>query len=217
MPPAPVVIPPKSPHTATLIFLHGLGDTGHGWASNLATITPGHVKIICPTAPTMPVTLNFGSQMPSWFDLYSLDPAGKEDETGIKAAFEQVNSMLAEEVKSGIPSDRIILGGFSQGGAIALYTALNTEHKLGGVVALSCWLPLHKQLGQAVISNKDTPILQAHGDADQVVPHKWGQLTCQLVKSLLTKHSFRTYQGLGHSSNAQEMDDVKDFLTGRFS
>ena len=159
-------------------------------------------------------TNNFpGFQMPSWFDLYSLDPSGKEDEAGIKSAFKLVNSMISEEVKSGIPSERIILGGFSQGGAIALYTALNTELRLGGVVALSCWVPLHKQLNQAEIVNKDTPVLQAHGDADQVVPHKWGQLSSQMVKSVLTKHNFRTYQGLPHSSNAQEMDDVKDFLT----
>ena len=213
MPAGPVVVvPPKGPHNASLIFLHGLGGTGEGWVSNLTSIMPGHVKIILPTAPTMPVTLHLGAQMTSWFDLYSTDIAGKEDEDGIKTAFNLVNTIINEEIKKGIPSDRIVLGGFSQGGALALYTALSTEHRLAGVVALSCFVPLHKQLSQAEIVNKDTPFLQAHGDSDQVVLFRWGQLSSQLLKSLLTKHTFRKYQGLGHDINYQMMDDVKDFL-----
>ena len=208
----PVIISPSSQHTASLIFLHGLGDTGHGWASSLAAIRPSHVKIICPTAAKMPVTLNSGYRMPSWFDLFSLDPAGQEDEAGIKAAAKLINSLISEEIKSGVPSDRIMIGGFSQGGALALYTALHSEHRLGGVLALSCWAPLHKQLGQAILTNKDAPFLQAHGDCDPVVPYKWGQMTSQMLRGVLTKHVFRTYQGLGHSSNAQEMDDAKDFI-----
>merc|ERR1712013_589908 len=148
--PDPVVVSASAKHTATLIFLHGLGDTGHGWATTIAAIRPPHVKVICPTANKMPVTLNSGFEMPSWFDLMTLDATGPEDEPGIKAASTLVNNLIAEEVKAGVPSDRIMLGGFSQGGALALYTALHTEHKLGGVIALSCWAPLHKQLpGQA--------------------------------------------------------------------
>jgi len=210
--PAVVIVPPTCPHNATLIFLHGLGGNGHGWVGNLTRIRPGHVKIILPTAHTMPVTLHSGAQMSSWFDMYSTDLAGKEDEDGIKSAFNLVNSLITEEIQRGIPSERIVLGGFSQGGGLALYTALNTEHRLAGVVALSCYLPLHKQLDQEEVVNKDTPVLQAHGDADQVVQHKWGQLSFQLLESLLNKHEFRTYQGLGHDINYEEMDCVKKFL-----
>jgi len=210
--PVVVVVPPTCPHNATLIFLHGLGGNGHGWVGNLTRIRPGHVKIILPTAHTMPVTLHSGAQMSSWFDMYSTDLAGKEDEDGIKSAFNLVNSLITEEIQRGIPSERIVLGGFSQGGGLALYTALNTEHRLAGVVALSCYLPLHKQLDQEEVVNKDTPVLQAHGDADQVVQHKWGQLSFQLLESLLNKHEFRTYQGLGHDINYEEMDCVKKFL-----
>jgi len=210
--PVVAVVPPTCPHNATLIFLHGLGGNGHGWVGNLTRIRPGHVKIILPTAHTMPVTLHSGAQMSSWFDMYSTDLAGKEDEDGIKSAFNLVNSLITEEIQRGIPSERIVLGGFSQGGGLALYTALNTEHRLAGVVALSCYLPLHKQLDQEEVVNKDTPVLQAHGDADQVVQHKWGQLSFQLLESLLNKHEFRTYQGLGHDINYEEMDCVKKFL-----
>ena len=108
----------------------------------------------------MPVTLNSGFQMPSWFDLLSLDPAGKEDEVGIKKAHQLVEMLIEEEVKAGIPSERIMLGGFSQGGALALYTALNCKQRLGGVIALSCWAPLHKQLGSSSLVNRDIPYLQ---------------------------------------------------------
>ena len=102
----PVILRASQKQTATLIFLHGLGDTGVGWAGALNTIRPPHMKVICPTAGKMPVTLNSGFAMPSWFDLYSLDPAGKEDEAGIKRAAQQVELLVAEEVKAGIPADR---------------------------------------------------------------------------------------------------------------
>jgi len=210
--PEPVVVAPSGKHTATIIFLHGLGDTGHGWASSIADIRPPHVKVICPTANKMPVTLNSGFQMPSWFDLLSLDPAGKEDEAGIKKAAQVVDLIIAEELKTGIPADRIMIGGFSQGGALSLYTALHTNHKLAGVVALSCWFPLHKQIAGSSQTNKDIPFLQAHGDCDPVVPFKWGQLTSQLLRDILPNHEFKSYKGMMHSSSEEEMRDVKQFI-----
>lgn len=210
--PDPVVVSPAAKHTATLIFLHGLGDTGHGWASSIAAIRPPHVKVVCPTANKMAVTLNSGFQMPSWFDLMSLDPTGPEDEAGIKSAAKMVNSLIADEINSGIPASRILIGGFSQGGALALYTSLHTEHQLAGVVALSCWTPLPKQLAAASQTNKETPYLQAHGDCDPVVPYRWGQMTAQLLKTILPNHTFKTYKGLMHSSNEEEMQDIKQFI-----
>jgi len=210
--PEPVVVAPSGKHTATIIFLHGLGDTGHGWASSIADIRPPHVKVICPTANKMPVTLNSGFQMPSWFDLLSLDPAGKEDEAGIKKAAQVVDLIIAEELKTGIPAERIMIGGFSQGGALSLYTALHTNHKLAGVVALSCWFPLHKQITGASQTNRDIPFLQAHGDCDPVVPFKWGQLTSQLLRDILPNHEFKSYKGMMHSSSEEEMKDVKQFI-----
>ena len=111
----------------------------------------------------MAVTLNSGVQMPAWFDLKSFNPNGPEDEAGVKAAAAYVNSLIEAEVEAGIPSARIILGGFSQGGALSLYTALTSRHKLAGVVVLSCWMPLHKQLATldpASVVNRDVPFLQ---------------------------------------------------------
>lgn len=107
------------------------------------------MKVICPTAPTIPVSLNAGFRMPSWFDLKSLDVSGPEDEDGIKRATIMVHEMINKEISDGISANRILLGGFSQGGALALYSALTFAQPLAGVIALSCWLPLHKSFPAA--------------------------------------------------------------------
>ncbi|KAK9502729.1 hypothetical protein O3M35_011441 [Rhynocoris fuscipes] len=208
----PVVIAATAKHTATIIFLHGLGDTGHGWASAITAIRPPFAKVICPTAPTIPVTLNSGFRMPSWFDLRSLDASANEDEAGIKKAAENIHAMIQAEEKAGIPSDRVIIGGFSQGGALALYSAFTYPNNLGGVLALSCWLPLHKQFPGLARGNKNTPILQCHGDCDPLVPYKWGQMTASLIKQFATNTEFKTFKGLGHSSSDEEMIYLKGFV-----
>ncbi|XP_037933551.1 acyl-protein thioesterase 1 isoform X2 [Teleopsis dalmanni] len=206
---APVIIEATAKHTSTMIFMHGLGDTGHGWSSALASIRPPHMKVICPTAPTQPVTLNAGFRMPSWFDLKTLDIGGAEDEDGIKSAAENIKTMIATEISGGIPSNRIVVGGFSQGGALALYSALTYDQPVAGVVALSCWLPLHKQFPASLTNSSDIPIFQAHGDYDPVVPLKFGQLSASLLKTFMQNVTFKTYTGLSHSSSDEEMDDVK--------
>ncbi|XP_022909459.1 acyl-protein thioesterase 1 [Onthophagus taurus] len=209
---APVVIAASAKHTATIIFLHGLGDTGAGWASAMAAIRAPHVKVVCPTAPTMPVTLNAGYRMPSWFDLKSLDIGGPEDEDGIKAACKLVHGMIETEIKAGLSADRIILGGFSQGGALALYSALRFPQKVAGVVALSCWLPLHKSFPMDMVCPTDLPVLLCHGDCDPVVPYKLGQMTSSVLKNFLKDTDFKSYRGLMHTSSDEELRDVKDFI-----
>ncbi|XP_026273003.1 acyl-protein thioesterase 1 [Frankliniella occidentalis] len=208
----PVVIGATAKHTATLIFLHGLGDTGHGWASAMGALKTPFMKVICPTAQTIAVTLNSGFKMPAWFDLKSLDASGPEDESGIKKASQLIHSMIDAEVSAGIPSNRIVIGGFSQGGALALYSALTYSKPLAGVVALSCWLPLNKSFPSFVVGNKETPFLQCHGDCDPIVPFKWGQMTASILKGYLKSIEFKTYGGLMHSSSDEEMNDIKDFV-----
>lgn len=206
----------------------------------------------------------------------SLDASGPEDENGIKKASVLIHSMIDAEVEAGIPSNRIIIGGFSQGGALALYSALTYTKPLAGVVALSSWLPLNKTFPsvsdclyyayyykttawkfclffiycvfnfyvlQYVLGNRETPVLQCHGDCDPIVPFKWGQMTASLLKNYLKSIEFKTYTGLMHSSSdevsgpnyvflnefpffsilnpylfcyfllLQEMSDIKDFVT----
>nr|KAF6506362.1 lysophospholipase 2 [Rousettus aegyptiacus] len=254
--------------TAAVIFLHGLGDTGHSWADALSTIRLPHVKYICPHAPRIPVTLNMKMVMPSWFDLIGLSPDAPEDEAGIKKAAENskapaplehpsssssssssapaprkvlgttsvwlpspgpssnflptqscpllpVKALIEHEMKNGIPANRIVLGGFSQGGALSLYTALTCPHPLAGIVALSCWLPLHRAFPQAANgSAKDLAILQCHGELDPMVPVRFGALTAEKLRSVVTpaRVQFKTYPGVMHSSCPQEMAAVKEFL-----
>jgi len=210
---APVIVAATSKQTATIIFLHGLGDTGHGWASSIASIRAPHIKVICPTAQTMPVTLNAGFRMPSWFDLRTLDASGPEDVEGIQKAAELIHQLIDDETKKGIPSNRIMLGGFSQGGALALYSALTYEKPLAGVMALSCWLPLHKEFPKLAKGNKDIPYLQCHGDCDPVVPYKWGQMTASTLKQFIKQIEFKSFQGMMHCSSDEEMKELKTFVS----
>ncbi|CAN0021528.1 unnamed protein product [Lampetra planeri] len=188
----------------------------HGWAEAMASIRSPHIKYICPHAPPMPVTLNMKMTMPSWFDIIDLSLDAREDEQGIKQAAEHVKKMIDQEVESGIPSNRIILGGFSQGGALSLYTALTSQQKLAGVVALSCWLPLHKSFPAAAANsaNRETSFLQCHGEQDPLVPAAFGSLTSQQLRGMMGSSNvdFKTYPGVPHSSCPEEMRDIKQFI-----
>ncbi|XP_032230874.1 acyl-protein thioesterase 1 isoform X2 [Nematostella vectensis] len=214
--PAPVVHKPSSKHTATVIFLHGLGDTGHGWMAGFEEILPKHVKYIGPNAKTMRVTLNMGMQMPSWFDIYGLQPDAPEDQVNIKASADYLTSLVKKEEESGIPTNRIVIGGFSQGGAVALYNTWSTQHNYAGVIGLSTWMPLHKAFLSEVkpsITNKDIPILLGHGNADPLVDYeKMGRQTFGLLKTVYSATDFKTYSRMGHSSCPEEMNDVKEFI-----
>uniref|UniRef100_A0A3Q2X7V3 palmitoyl-protein hydrolase n=2 Tax=Haplochromini TaxID=319058 RepID=A0A3Q2X7V3_HAPBU len=196
------------------VKLLSLFSVRHGWADTLTGIRLPHVKFICPHAPPIPVTLNMKSMMPAWFDLMGLSPDSPEDESGIKKAAENIKAIIEHEARNGIPPNRIILGGFSQGGALSLYTALTCQHQLAGVVALSCWLPLHRSFPSASSGNKNLPILQCHGEMDAMIPVQFGAMTAEKLKSIVNPQmiTFKTFPGLPHSSCPQEMAAVKEFI-----
>lgn len=144
---------PTAKHTASVIVLHGLGDSGHGWkpVAQMLAKDPklAHIKWILPHAHKTPVTLNMGMNMPSWFDITSLelDSVGGEDSKGMLASSVLVNRIITAEVdEANISADRIVLGGFSQGAALSLLTGLTSERRLGGIFALSGWLPLNGKI-----------------------------------------------------------------------
>jgi len=214
----PVVLKSARKHTATLIFLHGLGDTGMGWAGALNTIRPDYLKVICPTAPMLPVTLNGGMSMPAWYDIRSLDEADKdrEDMQGVDWSVNFVRDLVREEETShGLNSDRVVVGGFSQGGAVSLRTALTSDTPLGGCLALSCYLPGDPSSYKS--SDHQVPVLQAHGDADEVVTYRRGQLTSEIVSSLMKDHKFLTYPGMGHEATMEQLEDIKTWLNDKLS
>ena len=146
--------------TDTLIFLHGLGSTGDAWVNSLEAITEPHVKIVTPTAPKIPVTIKAGESFNAWFDIKSNESSVEEDDQGIKQSRDFVVKLIEEEIASGVLPSRIILGGFSQGGAQALYTGLTCQYKLGGIIALSTWLLLHTSFPEAAAKNLDIHTLQ---------------------------------------------------------
>ncbi|CAF3546076.1 unnamed protein product [Rotaria sordida] len=214
------IISTTTQHTATVIFLHGLGDVGGSWHEvfntyRIAKSVP-HVKFIFPTAPVQKVTLNMGTSMTSWFDILGLDQQAKEDQEGIEKSSIFLNHLVEEEITRGIPPERIIVGGFSMGGAIALHAALTCPHTLAGVVALSTWLPLSTTFPEALVSGDkkvNLPILQCHGDQDSLVQLRWARLTEQGIKAMgFKQYTFKVYNHMGHSSCGQEMKDVCSFI-----
>jgi predicted esterase len=206
--PDPLVIQPKGRHTATLIFSHGLGDQGAGWADAAQlwhqTGRLDQLKVVLPNAPRIPITCNGGMRMPGWFDIVSLNGTPEslredEDRPGSLATRDYLASLVQAEIDAGISSDRIVLGGFSQGGAVSILTAVTSPYKLGGMVGLSTWMILSEALTTEAglrpetNPNQDLPVLMCHGDADPLVPYEMGRMTAKLLTDFGCKLTFKTY------------------------
>ncbi|KAF9575563.1 hypothetical protein EC968_002499 [Mortierella alpina] len=204
-------------HTATVVFLHGFGDSGAGWApvgEQLGPYLP-HVKFIFPNAPAIPIAVNGGMLTPAWYNILSMSTINREqDERGLLSSQQQVMQTIREEVeKNKIPANRIVIGGFSQGCALALLTALTSELKFAGVIALSGYMPLHsKIMSMAANANKKTPIFFGHGDADQVVKYEYGQQTSEFLQTHGYNVQFHTYPRMDHSVCPEELRDMLNFL-----
>lgn len=207
--------PIKSP-SASIICLHGLGASGHDSANMARAVAfSTGFRFVFPHAPVRPVTLNGGAPMPAWYDIHGLTFDSIEDEVGIRAAAESLFHLMQKEVERGIPSNRIVLAGFSQGGAMALYTALRYPHALAGILALSTYLPLHHFLEkEASVANKLTPIFMAHGDEDNVVAPALGEFSYKCLKKLEYSVQFNRYP-IGHSVCPQEIIDITLWLQQR--
>ncbi|THD26881.1 Acyl protein thioesterase 1 [Fasciola hepatica] len=160
--------------------------------------------------------LDFTSVIFSRYDIYNLQIDAKQDEKGIMEASAELDKFIAAEISNGIPAKRIVIGGFSQGGSVALYHALTSNRAYGGVIALSSWLPLHSKFisdPSLIQIAKDTAVFQGHGSSDYIVAHDMGRATHELLKGFqLSSCEFCSYDHMGHSSCEQEMDDVKAFL-----
>lgn len=150
-PPTALIIPAVKRHTATVIMAHGLGDSGGGWvglAENWRRRQKfEEVKFIFPNAPTIPITVNGGMRMPGWYDITNFsDLQAQSDEAGITRSQSYFHSLISSEIQSGIHSSRIILGGFSQGGAMAIFSGITSKEKLGGIFGMSCYLLMHNKV-----------------------------------------------------------------------
>eukprot|EP00808_Paulinella_micropora_P026215 g29919.t1 len=210
-----VVIKPKAKHTASVIWLHGLGDSGHGWAPACAEWAPKmpYIKWVLPNAPHQPVTLNGGMRMSSWHDIKQLETIDSESYKGLDDSQKIVESFIRSEMKEGIPSNRILVGGFSQGAAMSGITGYQFPETLAGVVALSGYLPFNGDYAKVIHkANSKTPFLGCHGTHDQVVQFKAGVKLSESLKKAGVPVTFEAYKGMQHSSCPQEMQSVAAFI-----
>ncbi|KAL7507446.1 hypothetical protein ACHAXN_004629 [Cyclotella atomus] len=220
-----ITISPADPsaHSASVILCHGLGDTADGWvdpARFLANKLP-HTKFILPTAPTQPVTLNMGFAMPSWYDIAGLDSRSNELCEGLDESMGKILNLINEQVTNdNIDYSRIVLAGFSQGGALALYTGMTCNkvgeeyHGLGlaGIVLMSGYLPRASSFRIAE-GSQYTPILHCHGRDDPMVMVDAVQLSKNRVLEMGgTDYETKIYPGLEHSVSMEELEDVTEFL-----
>ncbi|KAG5939058.1 hypothetical protein E4U60_001034 [Claviceps pazoutovae] len=216
---APLVFPAVGRHTATVIFVHGLGDTGHGWADavQLWRKKPrlNEIKFILPHAPQIPITMNFGMSMPGWFDIKTLQKGEDEDVAGVMQTRQYLHDLIQQEISAGIPSERIVLGGFSQGGAMSILSGLTAPFKMGGIVGLSSWLLLHQTFKQHVPegnANQATPVFMGHGDKDPLVLYDLAKDSEKALKDMGYSVTFKTYRGMQHSAYMEELVDVQAFI-----
>ena len=213
--PETVEVEPRRGADASVILLHGLGADGHDFESlvpELRLPASSAVRWVFPNAPVRPVTINGGARMRAWYDIAGLDRRVPQDEAGIRASAEAVRALLAREHDRGIASDRIVLAGFSQGGAIALFAGLREPARLAGVLALSTYLPLADRLdAEAHPANAAVPILMAHGTHDSMVPLALAEGSRALLLERGYDLDFRTYP-MPHSLCTQEVADIREWL-----
>ncbi|MBC7804462.1 MAG: alpha/beta hydrolase fold domain-containing protein [Candidatus Parcubacteria bacterium] len=199
---------------AAVIWLHGLGADGHDFEPivpelNLPASKP--VRFIFPNAPHRPVTINNGMRMPAWYDIVQLG-GGAEDEAGIREAQASLENLISREMGRGIAPGKIVLAGFSQGGAIVLQTALRQRERLGGVMALSTYLPLAEALAaERQAPNHDLPVFMAHGLFDNMIPLQRAASSRDTLQALGYQVEWHEYP-MPHSVCPEEIADIAAFL-----
>lgn len=213
-----ITIEPKSPATSCVIWLHGLGDSGAGFAPIVPVLAlpENHgIRFVFPHAPEQAVTINQGYVMRSWYDIKSMDLHNRADIEGVLASEKLVKGLIQEQIDSGIPAEKIVLAGFSQGGVLSLFTALRFEHSLAGILALSCYLPTADKLPEQCHSaNADTPILQNHGERDGVVPISAGKIANDLLNAANYNVTWKSYP-MEHSVLPEQLADISTWLQAR--
>ena len=200
---------------AAIIWLHGLGADGHDFEPLVPEIVARGERawrFVFPHAPIRPVTLNGGLPMRAWYDLKGLDRRAAEDLAGFWDADARVRELIARESARGIPPSRVVLAGFSQGGAVSLYTAPRYPERLAGVLALSCYLPLPDRLAaERGSANQDVPIFMAHGRDDMTLSLTFGLESRDHLRGLGYRVDWHEYP-MGHSGCHPEVTDIRAFL-----
>lgn len=213
-----VEINPAGTPRACIIWLHGLGADGHDFEPlipQLGLVEALDVRVVLPHAPRRPVTINGGMVMRAWYDIKAADFSRGEDREGIRESEQQLQALIRREVDSGIPAERIVLAGFSQGGAIVLHTGLRYPQPLAGILALSAYLPLADTLAmEAATANSTVPVMMAHGMQDPVVPLMLALQSRDRLQQLGYCVDWHSYP-MQHAVCPEEIGDVRDWLARR--
>ena len=203
----------------SVIWLHGLGADGHDFEAivpELGVADQLSLRFVFPHAPMRPVTINGGMTMRAWYDILKLERGGPQDEAGIRESGRLLELLIEREHERDIPHDKIVLAGFSQGGAIALHTALRYPHRLAGLMALSTWLPLQDSFDTEVVGNtraqsQELPVFMAHGSSDPMLPMALGQQSCETLEKAGYAVEWHDYP-MAHAVCAEEIADIRNWL-----
>jgi len=208
-----IEIEPQTTANASVIWLHGLGADGHDFepiAKELDLPDSLAIRFIFPHAPSMPVTINNGMVMPAWYDILAMAIDETVDIKGIRVSAEKINQLIEREITRGIPSDRIIVAGFSQGGAVAYECALSYPKKLGGLLALSTYYATYNDIQYSPV-NQDIPIHICHGTGDEIVPEVLGQRAIKRLKDKAYSPTYTSYP-MQHNVCIEEIDEISMWL-----
>ncbi|MEX2473820.1 alpha/beta hydrolase [Marinobacter sp.] len=199
--------------TAAVIWLHGLGASGHDFepvVPELGLPNDAAVRFLFPHAPVMPVTINGGMSMPAWYDIKAMDIDRVVDTEQLKASSDAVARMVDREIERGIPASRIVIAGFSQGGAVAYELGLTYPQRLAGILALSTYFATAQTI-EVSEANRDTPINVYHGTFDPVVPEALGQQSVKTLGTMGYQPRYETYP-MEHSVCLEEVQDIGEFI-----
>ena len=201
----------------SIIWLHGLGADGHDFEPVVPQLASGlpPARFVFPHAPVRPVTINAGIPMRAWYDIVSLDRGGPVDSAGINESSESLEALIDREEKRGIEAGRIVLAGFSQGGAIAINTMLRANKNVAGLMALSTWLALPDALKENALDTS-IPVFMAHGQFDPMIPMQFGRASADAIIGAGFDVEWHDYP-MAHAVCPQEIDDIRTWLVGVLS
>ena len=202
----------------SVLWLHGLGADGHDFAPIVPELVRPHwpaLRFVFPHAPVRPITINNGVRMRGWYDIVSMDVANRADAQGIEASVAEVEALIAREQARGNPPERVLLAGFSQGGAITLATGLRRATPLAGLIALSTYLP-DASAARCVAGAECQPVFMAHGATDPVIPQPYATHSAQALRALGLHVQWHSYP-MAHQVCAEEIQALGDWMGQRFA
>ncbi|WP_420008970.1 alpha/beta hydrolase [Xanthomonas sacchari] len=201
--------------TWTVLWLHGLGADGNDFAPLVPELVRPHwpaLRFVFPHAPVRPVTINNGVRMRAWYDIVSMDFSNRADSAGVAESVAQVEELIAREDARGVPAERLLLAGFSQGGAITLAAGLRRERPLAGLIGLSTYLPELESVARwHAPAALRQPLFMAHGQGDPVIPQPYAERTAQTLQALGMPVQWRRYP-MAHQVCAEEIADLGDWM-----